>query len=84
MGKKKPFTFDNHLTEIRKTFDRGRRDIILEGRRFAMKLQITYYKDPETQQRHKNEWITIHPMDGALVPCASIERKHLGNLRSAR
>jgi len=67
---------------VRKSWERGHKTIMFNGRQFVMKLQVKYWKDPETQERYKEEWITVRPMDGGLTPCASIERKN--NSRAAR
>lgn len=73
-----------HADKIRKSWNAGQKTIIIEGRRFIIRLQKRQWKNPQTQQMHDERWLTVRPADGGLTPCASIEYKHHGNLRSVR
>jgi hypothetical protein len=84
MAKAKGIDLFEHADKIRKSWNRGQRSIILDGRRFTIRLQVHKYKDPETQQRRTEKWLSVSPMDGGILPVANIELKHLGNLRSVQ
>lgn len=77
------FSVLSHGDQIRQTFRKGQRTIILEGRRFALKRQDRIWKDPNTQDKHKESWIVVTEIGNEVVgACGSIELIPGGNLRS--
>lgn len=83
MAKANDFSVIAHGDQIRKTFRKGQRTIIIEGRRFALKRQDRRWKDPHTQQLRRESWIIVTEIGKDVTGIsASIEMIRGGNLRS--
>jgi hypothetical protein len=84
-----PLTFDNILKEdqadkIRATFRRGRKDILIDGRKFSITKRtkrVSFLEGGEPKHQIEN-WLIIKPADGSMLPTAQIELTDQGNSRS--
>lgn len=97
MAKEQPFvlTVENMLTSkgqdvIRVAWEKGKREIIIEDRKFKMELRSANKQffaggAKGTEVHHQVEsWIVVRPTDGAVVPVAQIELKYQGNMRTVK
>jgi len=72
--------------EIRRHWRAGKKQITLDGTKYNLSkfTRRAAYVTGGVTKRKVESWISVRPADGSLIPCASIELAHQGNMRTVR